>query len=95
MEQSDQPPRDPAISAGLNKKRISKVVEQFDELFTFDDHALGLEFSDKEALTEFFQKSRELFPDAAVEVDSTLAGVSSSRGARHKSCPRHRSRCST
>jgi len=61
-----------SVLAGLNEGRISKVVEQFDELFTFDDHALGLEFSDKERLTEFFQKSRELFPEAAVEVDSTL-----------------------
>ena len=60
-----------SVLAGLNEGRISKVVEQFDELFTFDDHALGLEFSDKQRLTEFFQKSRELFPDAAVEVDST------------------------
>ena len=48
-----------SVLAGLNEGRISKVVEQFDELFTFDDHALGLEFPDKERLTEFFQKSRE------------------------------------
>src|SRR6516164_10367946 len=27
-----------SVLAGLNEGRISKVVEQFDELFTFDDH---------------------------------------------------------
>ena len=32
----------------------------------------GLEFTDKGRLVEFFQKTRELFPDTVVEVDSTL-----------------------
>ena len=41
---------------------------QFDENFTFNDRALGLEFVDKERLREFFEKSRQLFPDTAVEV---------------------------
>lgn len=38
--------------------------------FTFTDHALDLEFSDRGRLIEFFQKSRELFPDTVVEADA-------------------------
>jgi hypothetical protein len=45
-------------------------VEQFDEPFTFNDHALALEFTDKPRLTAFFEKSRELFPDSTLEIVS-------------------------
>src|SRR5262245_33244815 len=55
----------------LNEGRISEA-DQFDDQFTFTDRALDLEFTDKGRLTEFFQKSRELFPDTLVEVDSTF-----------------------
>ena len=58
--------------AALNEGKILKAVDQFDDRFTFTDHALDLEFTDKESLIEFFQKSRELFPDAVVEVDSSF-----------------------
>src|SRR5215472_719871 len=61
-----------SVLAALNEGKISKAVDQFDDHFTFTDHALDLEFTDKGRLVEFFQKSRELFPDTVVEVDSTL-----------------------
>ena len=54
------------------REKISKAVDQFDDHFTFTDHALDLEFTDKSRLIEFFQKTRELFPDTVVEVDSTF-----------------------
>ena len=54
----------------LSEGKVSEALAQFDEHFTFNDHALALEFTDKGRLTEFFQKSRELFPDAAVEIVS-------------------------
>jgi hypothetical protein len=41
-----------------------EVVDQFDDQFTFNNHALGLEFMDKGRLTEFLAKIRELFPDS-------------------------------
>src|SRR5262249_41557062 len=47
-------------------------LDQFDDDFTFNDHALGLEITDKRCLREFFQKSRELFPDTVVKVVSTF-----------------------
>jgi steroid delta-isomerase-like uncharacterized protein len=40
------------------------AANQFNDQFTFTDHALGLEFKDKERLTEFLAKTREFFPDA-------------------------------
>ena len=48
-----------------------EVVDQFDDQFTFTDHALGLEFKDKGRLTEFLAKIRERFPDSERR-DNTL-----------------------
>ena len=56
----------------LNEGSIADLVDEFDAGFTFTDHALGLQFSEKDRLTEFLQKSRELFPDSIIEVISTL-----------------------
>jgi hypothetical protein len=61
-----------SVLAALDERRISEAVDQFDEHFTFTDHALDLEFTVKGRLIEFFQKSRELFPDTVVEVDSAF-----------------------
>jgi steroid delta-isomerase-like uncharacterized protein len=58
--------------AALNDRRISEVVGEFSESFKFSDHGLTLEMTDKMRLTEFFEKSRELFPDAALEVMSVI-----------------------
>ena len=58
--------------AALNQGRFSEVVQCFDMdgCFRFNDHALTLEFTDKERLTEFFKKSHELFPDTRLVVIS-------------------------
>src|SRR5271154_2809925 len=56
--------------AALSEGRVSEVVEQLDEHFTFNDYALALEFTDKLRLTEFFEKARELFPDTTLEIVS-------------------------
>ena len=61
-----------SVLEALNNGEISEAVDQFNDHFTFNDQALGLEFTDKERLREFFQKSRELFPDTVVEVISTF-----------------------
>jgi steroid delta-isomerase-like uncharacterized protein len=41
-----------------------EVADQFNDQFTFTDHALGLEFQDKGRLTKFLAKISERFPDA-------------------------------
>src|SRR5499425_1633058 len=38
--------------------------------FRFKDHGIGLEFKDKERLGEFFQKTRELYPDFFLHTDT-------------------------
>lgn len=54
--------------AALTEGRVSEAAEQFADRFTFNDHALRIEFNDKTRLTEFLEKSRELFPDTALEI---------------------------
>jgi steroid delta-isomerase-like uncharacterized protein len=57
---------DRILHAFLDAWRHGNFVEasdQFSDRFTFTDHALGLEFKDKDRLTEFLAKTRELFPD--------------------------------
>ena len=50
---------------------VGEAADQFSDRFTFTDHALGLEFKDKERLTEFLAKTRELFPDTQ-RTDKTI-----------------------
>jgi len=56
----------------LSRGRFSEVVKYFDACFKFNDHACSLEFTDKLSLTEFFQKSRERFPDTTLEIVSVF-----------------------
>ena len=50
--------------AAWRQGNFIEVVAQFNDQFTFTDHALGLEFKDKERLIEFLAKIRERFPDS-------------------------------
>jgi steroid delta-isomerase-like uncharacterized protein len=50
---------------------VDEAADQFSDRFTFTDHALGLEFKDKELLTEFLAKAREFFPDTQ-RTDNTI-----------------------
>jgi steroid delta-isomerase-like uncharacterized protein len=56
----------------LSEGRVADFVDEFDADFTFADHALDLQFGEKDRLAEFLQKSRELFPDAVIEVVSAF-----------------------
>ena len=44
-----------SVLATLNEGKIAEVADQFDDHFTFTDHALDLEFSDRGRLIEFFR----------------------------------------
>ena len=50
--------------AAWRQGNLVELVDQFNDEFTFTDHALGLEFKDKGRLTEFLAKTREYFPDS-------------------------------
>ena len=59
----------------LKNGKIGDAIACFAEEFRFKDHGMGLEFKDKERLTEFFQKTREYFPDSSLQVDSILVSL--------------------
>ena len=52
---------------------LVELMDQFNDQFTFTDHALELEFKDKERLTEFFAKLREQFPDSERRDNTVLS----------------------
>ena len=54
----------------LKNGQIGDAIACFAEKFRFKDHGMGLEFKDKERLTEFFQKTRELYPDSSLLTDT-------------------------
>src|SRR3979490_3185093 len=53
-----------AALAAWRQGNFVAAADQFNDQFTFTDHALGLEFKDKGRLTDFLAKTRELFPDS-------------------------------
>jgi ketosteroid isomerase-like protein len=50
---------------------IDEAVGQFADQFTFTDHALGLEFKQKDQLYKYFAKAREMFAESE-RTDQTL-----------------------
>jgi steroid delta-isomerase-like uncharacterized protein len=52
---------------------IDEVVKQFADEFTFIDHALGLEFKEKDRLREFLARIREFIPESERR-DQTILG---------------------
>ena len=56
----------------LNQEQIEDAVACFTTDFRYKDQGIGLEFRDKERLTEFFRKTRELYPDYFLQADQTF-----------------------
>ena len=63
-----------SVLTALSEGRISEAVAQFSDRFKFTDHGVALEFTGKAQLTEFFHKTRELFPDTTLEIVSLFEG---------------------
>lgn len=63
------------VLARLNHENIDGAIDRFAQEFTFKDRGIGLEFKDKWRLAEFFQKTREYFPDSSLQVDSILVSL--------------------
>ena len=63
------------VATRLDNGNIDDAIARFAEEFTFKDRGIGLEFKDKGRLTEFFQKTREYFPDSSLQVDSILMSL--------------------
>jgi steroid delta-isomerase-like uncharacterized protein len=60
-----------AVLAACGRGNFVEVGDQFGDQFTFIDHALGLEFKNKERLVEFLTKAHEFYPDT-VKTDDTI-----------------------
>ena len=56
----------------LENGKIGGATACFAEKFEFKDRGIGLEFKNKERLAEFFQKTRELYPDSSLQTDTIL-----------------------
>lgn len=51
----------------LKSLKINEATACFAEEFEFNDRGIGLEFKDRERLAEFFEKTRELYPDSSLQ----------------------------
>src|SRR5215469_14749545 len=58
-----------AVVTHLNKGEITDAIACFAETLRFGDHGLQLQFTDRFRLSEFFQKTRELYPDSLIQTD--------------------------
>lgn len=54
----------------LNNGRIGDATACFANGFKFKDYGIGLEFTDKERLAEFFRKTQQLYPDSLLQTDT-------------------------
>ena len=50
----------------LRNGRFVKATARFGEGFRYADHGIGVEFRDRARLTEYFSKTRELYPDSSL-----------------------------
>jgi hypothetical protein len=63
------------ISTVLEHLRSGQIVEatsRFAEVFRFMDYGIGVEFTDKARLAEFFYTVRRLYPDSLVSADEVF-----------------------
>ena|SRR5215469_13704302 len=63
---------DALVSGVLMNLRNGQFVDacsHFAGDFRYTDHGIGLEFKDRARLTEFFSKTRELYPDLLLTAD--------------------------
>jgi steroid delta-isomerase-like uncharacterized protein len=56
----------------LNQEQIEDATACFAADCRYQDHGIGLDFSATERLTDFFRKTRELYPDYFLRTDQVL-----------------------
>ena len=59
-----------SVLAELKNGQIREAVNDFGDQFKFTDYGIGVEVNGKERLTEFFQKTRELYPDSVLTTET-------------------------
>jgi SnoaL-like domain len=63
------------VLSDLKNGKIDEAIAGFAEEFTFEDHGLGLKFKNKERLSEFFRKTRELYPHSILDIDTIFVSA--------------------
>jgi hypothetical protein len=58
------------VLEGRTNGRIDDATADFADRFQFKDYGIGLEFHDKKSLDEFFEKTREFYPDNSIHIDA-------------------------
>ena len=61
------------VLTDLGNGRVREAVHGFAEGFTYQDRGIGFECTEKDKLTKFFEKARELYPDSVLEAGPTVA----------------------
>jgi predicted SnoaL-like aldol condensation-catalyzing enzyme len=56
----------------LRNGNINDATACFAQKFQFNDRGIGLEFKDRERLAEFFQKTRDLYPESSMKTERIL-----------------------
>ena len=56
----------------LRDGRVNDATACFAGNFQFDDRGIRLQFKGRERLAEFFQKTRELYPDSSLQINKIL-----------------------
>ena len=74
--QLERPVRSDVVSRvlrHLTQGEIREATACFAEKFQFNDWGIGLEFTDRERLAEFSHKSREFYPESALQSEHIFA----------------------
>ena len=53
-----------SVLRDLGNGQVEDATGRFADEFRFKDHGIGLEFKDKQRVAQFFQKTRELYPES-------------------------------
>src|SRR5215469_8308793 len=61
-----------AVLRQISDGHVEDATASFAPCFRFRDHGIGLEFSDKARLLEFFQKANELYPNRSLQTEKLL-----------------------
>ena len=61
-----------AVVTHLNKGEITDAIAGFADEIRFSDRGLQLKFTNRRRLSEFFRKTRELYPDSLMQTDRIL-----------------------
>ena len=59
-----------SVLRDLGNGKVDDATRHFADEFRFKDHGIGLEFKDRQRLAEFFQKTRELYPESVLQTNT-------------------------